>query len=537
MSVRRLTELPVYPFGFGVYAVFFLWAQNVSKVRTADVIVPTLVVLVGTAVVYVISSILLRSFWRGAVVCAVLSFLFFSFGHIAGSSTNQAQEAAKAPANQALFLIVWAAVAVGSIVFVALRKPEARRLAFFTNVVVGVLLLMTVAQIGMAKVDERRQARALADAMPAAEPAGSPAGTTSPAAAKTPGAPDEAPKRDIFFILLDRYANQKTLEENYGYDNSYFIEGLRERGFYVASGSRSPYPKTPHSIQTTLNMEYVDLPEESSDWQLVYDKLKNPKSARFAKERGYKYVLMGSGYHSLRSDPAADINIVYDPKSGPVTTEFEQVLYNSTVLAAIAQRYNISTLDPRRADYERAAFQYQEIPNVARMPEPTFMFSHILITHPPYVYDRHCRFLPEDRLSAMTIPESYLETLECEGKKTLELIDELQDVPDDRKPIIVLQSDEGPGPVGWNPNTRAHYDWTTAPQDVMLEKFRILNAYYLPGISDPGLYENISPVNSFRKVFNLYFDAGFEMLPDRSYVFRNELEPYRFIDVTERVRD
>ena len=74
--------------------------------------------------------------------------------------------------------------------------------------------------------------------------------------------------------------NQQTLKENYNHDNSYFIDGLRDRGFFVASKSRGPYPKTPHSIQTTLNMEFVDLPKESKDWQLVYDKLKNPKIAR-----------------------------------------------------------------------------------------------------------------------------------------------------------------------------------------------------------------------------------------------------------------
>lgn len=532
-AIRRLLELPVHPFLFGMYAVFFLWAQNVAKVRTADVALPLVAVIAGTAVVFVATSLILRSPWRGAAVSTILAFLFFSYGHIVGSSTNQAQEAAKAPENQAVWLTVWAVVAIGAFVLLAVKRPEARRLAFFVNVVVGVLLLMTVATIGSQKLSARRAAAVPAD------PASSPAAAPRPGTADRPdpGRPAEAPKRDIYFILLDRYPGQESLKQNYGYDNSYFIDGLRERGFYVASKSRGPYPKTPHSIQTTLNMEYVDLPKSSSDWQLVYDKLKNPKSAQFAKKRGYKYVLMGSGYHSLRSDKAADVNIAYDPKSGPVTTEFAQVLYNSTVLSAIAQRYNISTLDPRRADFERAAFQYQEIPNVAKMPEPTFMFAHILITHPPYVHDRRCKFLPEAKLDAMTLDEAFIEQVECEGKKTLELIDILQKAPEDRKPIIVLQSDEGPGPVGWNPDTREHYDWTRVPEDVLDEKFQILNAYYLPGVADHGLYDNISPVNSFRKVFNLYFEAGLPLLPDRSYVFPNELQPYRFIDVTERVRD
>lgn len=529
--LRRLLESPVYPFLFGAYAVFFLWSRNVDKVRTADTFMPFLVVLGGTAVLFGIGWLAYRSAWKAALAVSVLSVLFFSYGHIIGSSTIELQEAAKAPPNQGLWLTVWAVIALAGIVIAArVSRDAGRRVALIVNVVLGVMLAMSIVTIGMQKLSDRRAAATVTGDAPPGEgvPTAKPAQTTVPSDGK---------QRDVYFLILDRYANQQTLAENYDHDNSYFIDGLRERGFYVASKSRGPYPKTPHSIQTTLNMEYVDLPKGSSDWQLVYDKLKNPKSARFLKSKGYKYVLMGSGYHSLREDPAANLNIVYDPKSGPATTEFSQVLYDSTVLSAIAKRLRFDALDPRWQAYERAKFQYAEIPKVADMPEPTFMFAHILITHPPYVVRGDCTFKPESELNEQTIDEAYIDTVECEGRKTLELIDRLQDVPADEQPIIVIQGDEGPGPVGWNPNTRAHYDWTTSPQNVMLEKFRIFNSYYMPGLEDTGLYENISPVNSFRLIFNKYFDAGLPLLPDRSYIFVDELHPYEFIDVTERVKN
>ena len=44
----------------------------------------------------------------------------------------------------------------------------------------------------------------------------------------------------------------------------------------------------------------------------------------------------------------------------------------------------------------------------------------------------------------------------------------------------------------------------------------ILNAYYLPGY-DGDLYATISPVNSFRLVFNSYFGGEYDMLEDVSY--------------------
>jgi hypothetical protein len=152
------------------------------------------------------------------------------------------------------------------------------------------------------------------------------------------------------------------------------------------------------------------------------------------------------------------------------------------------------------------------------------------------VFDSDCRFLNERRLSEISMDEAFLGTIDCSGKKTIALLDELLAGPEEEHPIVVIQSDEGPGPVGWNPNTREKYDWTQAPQEVLKEKFGILNAYYFPGIEDHGLYPSISPVNSFRLIFNHYFDARMPLLPDRSFVFHNEAEPYRFIEVTERVR-
>ena len=62
-----------------------------------------------------------------------------------------------------------------------------------------------------------------------------------------------------------------------------------------------------------------------------------------------------------------------------------------------------------------------------------------------------------------------------------------------------------------------------ATTDELEEKFGILSAYHLPGV-DPeaaGLYPSITPVNSFRVVFNTYFDAGLPLLPDEIYAHRS----------------
>jgi hypothetical protein len=49
------------------------------------------------------------------------------------------------------------------------------------------------------------------------------------------------------------------------------------------------------------------------------------------------------------------------------------------------------------------------------------------------------------------------------------------------------------------------------------------------------LYEEITPVNTFRLIFNAYLGTDLELLEDRSY-YSTWAHPYRFVDVTDEVR-
>ena len=68
------------------------------------------------------------------------------------------------------------------------------------------------------------------------------------------------------------------------------------------------------------------------------------------------------------------------------------------------------------------------------------------------------------------------------------------------------------------------------------QKMGILNALYLPGVEAKGLRPRISPVNSFRIIFNEYFGASYDILPDRGFTYRDLEHAYDFIDVTEKIR-
>ena len=63
----------------------------------------------------------------------------------------------------------------------------------------------------------------------------------------------------------------------------------------------------------------------------------------------------------------------------------------------------------------------------------------------------------------------------------------------------------------------------------------ILNAYYLPGIDPDSIPMDLSPVNSFRFIFNKYFQTALKILPNRQY-FSASAHFYQFMDVTDQTQ-
>jgi hypothetical protein len=320
----------------------------------------------------------------------------------------------------------------------------------------------------------------------------------------------EGGRRDIVYVIFDRYAGSVTLREQYGFDNTPFLDGLRDRGFYVAEASLCPYQKTAHSLAASLNMAYLDevldLPSlDPGDWGPVVDLLNGSRVARFLQARGYEYAHVGSWWDPTAEDSSADVNV----------------------------EFGTDAFDDRRGIYRAIPDQFDAVAEAARRPGPTFVFAHVTLPHPPYVFDADGDYVPVDLEVSRGRTVGYLEQLRYANTLIAWLVDRLLGVPEERQPIVVLQADEGPHPLAYEFDPL--FDWTGATVAELREKFFILNAYYLPG-ADADLYPEISPVNTFRLIFREYFGADLPPIPDRAFIFRDERHLYRYWDVTDRVR-
>ena len=345
--------------------------------------------------------------------------------------------------------------------------------------------------------------------------------------------PEDQVSRDVYLIVADGYPRSDFITQYLDVDNSGFLDGLRSRGFYVAECSQSNYTTTHGSIAATLNMKYLREDDTDTAGSIppkhnLDAMIRNNEVQTIFSGLGYQIVTFENGYPWLRSE-MSDIHIDLpwqNPQLGifkKSINDFEILVLNTTVVRLLSDlsilpdltEFIIPITDwdtpgaPRR---ENILYMLETLPKVPTSIEgPKFIYFHVVFPHPPYVVDSEGNFLeeePTDELNAYADHITYL------NSRLMEIIDTILE-QSDPEPVIVIQSDHG-----------ASIDYEGLDIDYS-NRLGILNAFYLPPTSngDPidQLYSTISPVNTFRIIFDSYFQGGFGLLEDRSIVGKQSL--------------
>ena len=353
--------------------------------------------------------------------------------------------------------------------------------------------------------------------------------------------PDRAPapiiagavsaKPDIYYLVFDRYGDSETARA-YGLEND-LDDYLTARGFYVAPASRSNYLKTVFSLASSLNADYLDDVirgrERTTNWSPVYAHLWRHRVGAFLRAQGYSYTHLGSWYYPTRENPQATRNVNYYTRvPRPVA-----LLLDSVLLSPVKQAFGQPWLDYRLQDWHRVRQQIDDVLRLAPVRGPKFVFLHVLVPHPPYVFDHDGGFVSREDEMRRTFAENYRNQVRAANGMIRRLVDGiLRDSA--TPPVIIVQGDEGPYPPG---TMRDDFDWRRATATQLRVRSAILNAYYLPGANPGALYPTISPVNSFRVVFNTYFGTNLPLLRDRTNRHVSDFQPFDFDDITTEVTE
>ena len=340
---------------------------------------------------------------------------------------------------------------------------------------------------------------------------------------------------DIYYIVLDGYGRADVLSEIYDFDNSSFLDFLEDRGFSVGDESSSNYGVTHLSLASSLNLSYLDrlaetMGDDSEDHRAVTTLLKGNLVAQMLRDLGYEVIAIETGYRRTEFYDA-DVFLRMPARS---VTPFEAVLLEHSMARALLDILGGLGLGRWYPGYQAHRdlihFSLDELVRATTFENPKFIFAHILAPHPPFLFEMDGRnntpafpYSIEDGNYFAGSSDEYVtgyrkqvSYLNSQLSEVVSKIIAFSEVP----PIIVLQGDHGPGLM---------VNWDDATETNLFERMSILNAILISGFDGDQISQSISPVNTFRLIFNEQFGADFELLDNKSY-FSSWRRPYEFVE-------
>jgi hypothetical protein len=502
---------PMHLFFFSLFPVLSLYSRNFEQTLPDQIIKPTVFLLFVATFGSLLLGMFTKSIIKSSLIMSVLIFLNFTFYHVYNPALKNLRLNPPFIATIFLtFLVVTIFVIVYYIITIKSNLDVWVRLTNWTSfslvIVPAIVILISSSNI-------RQYSRKADNVLAHFEP--------------NPNKQNII-KRDIYYLIFDRYGSSRIYKQYYDFDNSNVEDYLENNGFYIAKGAHSNYLKTAHSLASSLNMDYInDLAEiygdDYSSWNPLYFKLQNYAVQGYLDNLGYKTIHFGSWWAYTSHDNYSDVNVNISAMS-----EFETSLYKTSAAYIIGQYFGL--YNKNKTQWERVRYQMEKLKEIPNDPESTFVFAHFILPHPPFVFDANGNFVNYDDEN-FKLDDKYLEQLKYTNTLIKELVRDLLSAQGP-KPIIVIQSDEGPYPDRYASDLYG-FNWTKATPEEIDEKTGILNAYYLPNIDVSGLYPTISPVNSFRFIFDNYFGTNLGLILDKHYVYESYDKPYKFSDVTD----
>ena len=479
-----LRHLPV-PVLIAAYPIFFLYQVNAAILAPRSILLPLAVCIAIAALVYILWF---AANGQRAVEASNAAVGFLASFLLYGSIYEGLLHADVLPADHHRLLPVLLLLGLyAGLLLAKLRLPMALRLQQVLGVIVGGLILYNLA--GVVAVEYRKSVSA---------PGVRQVVTGSPDTRVSNSTPD------IYYIILDEFASFHVVREYWHYDQiNRFETYLKDKGFFVASTSRSRTASTMKEVATRLNYQY---PERNHDSVYYSGLIAHNEVMQYLSSLGYTTVVFdgaGGAFAFPGKIPIeADYTFEYVPAStdstGIEVDEFAKMVFDRTMLRVLTDA-NQGAYAPMVSRFkDNILYTFEKVADLADVPSPKFVFAHIMLPHMPFVFDESGRLNDTRYLYNWNY---YLGSYVFATRKTQELIDKLLRSSDPgNPPIIIIQSDHGArNMAAEDPDSVTLPDY---PDDY---KYEILNALLLPGLDTSLLAEDFAPINTFPLIFNTYF--------------------------------
>ena len=492
---------PIYPFLFAIIPVLRLVAENPGWMRVDDAVVVVTAVLVTCGLTFGLAFLATRRRGRRLPPLILLGLVLAFWVYVRVAPLVERRTGW----SNSVLLPLWVGVTLSVIWWLVRRPALLDRAETFLTLTSGILVGWLLGSIAMSEYRSARAVRHSEVVRRLAEPIRiGPRGKASP-------------KRDIYLIVLDEYANAEVTGRLFGFDNRAFLDSLRQLGFAVPA-VHSNYCHTFLSLPSLLNASHIaplsgELGRQSVDRTIPDYLVTHSRTVSFLKAQGYQYVLFPSlAWEATKGDPRADL--VFHPWEGwDLAREM-----SSSGLRQVVNKTSLLKLVNWRVDQlarEHVARSFAAIAQAPTIHGPVFAFAHVMSPHDPYVFGRDCG--PAHHQAGLTRAQhnaaAYVEQIQCVNHMVLKLVTTLlrtSELP----PVILLQGDHGS-------KTLLRYQ-DRDPEKITLaaakERLGAFGAYYLPDQGSEVLGDSVTIVNVMGDVLRFYLDAALPRQPDDMYL-------------------
>ena len=515
LLAMRAASIPIHPYLFALMPPLTIYVDNPGFFDPAELIRPFILIFLAVLVVHCAASLATKSVHRGALIASlVVALLLVAAFFFNAPELKIPKYVPYVVLPITVFLAVRHAFGIRQ-----LGRSDVRRFNIIANAFMLAAYLVPIEKSVFSNPLNTAHAEAVL--------------------AERGGALsldfDSRSLPDIYHIVLDGYSRADVLLSIYGLENAAFEDELRDLGFFVATNGVANYNRTISSLSSLFSLDYLS---QEAEWYRVDQGLKAGEAIDAKHLRRY-LVRIGS-----RRELFAAL------RDGGYTLYATEFVYQSVLPPhiQIAAPANHSICDFNT--YETAVYKFLGLGRLCRLvtgssgnweelrrrtsyaltqrvydglESPFWFYQHILPPHPPFLFEPDGSDVPEhdildiddsapsfaDRSKRQRIYRNgYVGQVRYLNNVVLAQIRDF--MAGRRRPFIILLHGDHGG--------RLSYDRDDARTVCHYETFSPLIAVYSNDSRlQRAMQNDISLVNLYRPVLNMYFGADLPLRATRSF--------------------
>ena len=497
------SKLVIFPFLFAIFPIILLYSENINEIPITELVIPLVFTFLIILPLFLILNYILKNGIKAGLITTVLVTVFFSYGHIFNLLQGTVLFSLDF-VHHRYVLIPFLAFLIIIIIYLLKTKREFSNSRSIFNAISIVMISFVIFNIAVfyfedsdvVEFNETDFQYELEEINLA---------TLSV---------NEKILPDIYHIVLDEYTSNRVLLEDFDFDNTEFTTHLKDFNFNIPRNAYANYPVTEQFMRSTLNMMYLENEDYNrfSTEEMISDNF----VMKILKKNGYKIIIPYSGYGPDDRFHNSDLNSCSDVLF--LKSRFLTELSRTTIINYFAEKQ----IENERRHIQLCALS--ELENIRdQYDEPVYVFAHLFIPHAPYLFDKDGNpVTPQSNklkgLQGWQDVNGYLNEIQFVNKKIEHIVTAI--LSQSNKSIIIIQGDTGSSILN-NPSVDNH----------MKKRLSILYAIHIPDTDESANYDNISPVNTYRIIFNDYFKTDFDILKNQYYW----MDDNKIKDITEMI--